>query len=82
MNFNQTPLFTLELMNLPINQTNYFLVAKDTKETQVLIAQKVEDVDILGDMKNAWDNFVDSGQVWALLIGLAVGYMFRGMTSF
>lgn len=82
MNFNQTPLFTLELMNLPINQTNYFLVAKDTQETQVLISQKVEDVDILGDMKNAWDNFIDSGQVWALLIGLAVGYMFRGMTSF
>jgi ABC-type enterochelin transport system permease subunit len=33
-------------------------------------------------MQNAWNNFVKTGQIWALLIGIAIGYFFRSMTSF
>jgi hypothetical protein len=82
MNFNKTPLFSLELMNLSVKPINDFLVIQPEEKTETLIVQRIEDVDIIGDMKDAWDNFIDSGQVWALLIGLFVGYMFRGMTSF
>ena len=47
-----------------------------------VLAQSVEDPDVLGQMQDAWNNFVSSGQIWALLLGLIIGYMFRGFTSF
>ncbi|MGB7442449.1 MAG: hypothetical protein WA919_15400 [Coleofasciculaceae cyanobacterium] len=48
----------------------------------LFLAQSVEDPDVLGQMQDAWNNFVSSGQIWALLLGLIIGYMFRGFTSF
>ena len=38
------------------------------------------DQDVLGDIKNGFTNFVETGQVWALLIGLVVGFVIRGLT--
>jgi hypothetical protein len=39
--------------------------------------------DTLGsDVQNAWNNFVTSGQAWALMIGLMVGYFFSKLTSY
>ncbi len=32
--------------------------------------------------QSAWDNFIQSGQVWALIIGFFVGYVFRSITSY
>lgn len=32
--------------------------------------------------QSAWDNFIQSGQVWALIIGFIVGYVFRSITSY
>ncbi len=32
--------------------------------------------------QSAWDNFIQSGQVWALIIGFIVGYTFRSITSY
>ncbi|MGF1520606.1 MAG: hypothetical protein ACFCVB_22815 [Nodosilinea sp.] len=40
------------------------------------------DQDILGDIASTWDNFVDSGQIWALLFGIVLGYMIRNLTAF
>ncbi|PZV19427.1 MAG: hypothetical protein DCF21_07185 [Leptolyngbya sp.] len=40
------------------------------------------DQDILGDIVNVWNNFVDSGQIWALLFGIVLGYMIRNLTAF
>lgn len=48
----------------------------------VVFAQQVTDPDVLGRMGSAWNNFIKTGQVWALLIGLIIGYFFRSMTSF
>ncbi|HBB31649.1 MAG TPA: hypothetical protein DDZ80_19165 [Cyanobacteria bacterium UBA8803] len=48
----------------------------------LVLAQQVNDPDVLGRMQRAFKNFIDSGQVWALLIGLVAGYVFRGMTSY
>lgn len=47
-----------------------------------VLAQVIEDADILGDMEAAWRNFIESGQVWALIIGLFIGYVFKGFTSY
>ncbi|WP_197064930.1 hypothetical protein [Leptolyngbya sp. KIOST-1] len=40
------------------------------------------DQDILGDMVDIWNNFVESGQLWALLFGIVLGYMIRNLTAF
>jgi hypothetical protein len=37
--------------------------------------------DVLSDMTKGWNNFVKSGQVWALIIGLVLGYLFRSVTA-
>jgi hypothetical protein len=48
----------------------------------LVLAQQFEDPDVLGQMQQAFNNFIESGQVWAFLIGLVIGYIFRGMSSF
>ncbi|NRB09852.1 MAG: hypothetical protein HRU34_24190 [Richelia sp.] len=46
------------------------------------IAQTVNDPDVMGQMQKSFSNFVESGQVWALLIGVVIGYLFRSLTSY
>jgi len=45
-----------------------------------LLAQQFKQ-DIMGDVGKGWNSFVKSGQIWALIIGVAVGYLFRSITS-
>jgi hypothetical protein len=52
------------------------------QSSATFLAQKVEDPDVLGKMQKAWENFVKTGQVWALLIGIFVGYLFKSFTSY
>lgn len=55
----------------------------DNSSTKItILAQTIEDVDVMAQMEDAWYNFIDSGQVWALLIGLFIGYSFKGLTSY
>lgn len=53
----------------------------DTEALSPVLAQQF-DQDILGDMVNIWNNFVDSGQLWALLFGIVLGYFIRNLTAF
>ncbi|MFP4009265.1 MAG: hypothetical protein ACLFV6_14865 [Spirulinaceae cyanobacterium] len=45
----------------------------------LIIAQAVEDPDVIGQMQSAFNNFVETGQIWALIIGLAIGFGFRSL---
>ncbi|MGB3761391.1 MAG: hypothetical protein WBA07_34275 [Rivularia sp. (in: cyanobacteria)] len=47
-----------------------------------VLAQNVTDPDLIGQVQKAWNNFVETGQIWALLIGLVVGYLIRNLTSY
>jgi hypothetical protein len=47
-----------------------------------VIAQHITDPNILDQMQKAFNHFVQTGQVWALLIGLFIGYMIRNLTSY
>lgn len=49
----------------------------DLIDRTIILAQQIEDPDIMGQMEDAWNNFVETGQVWALLIGVFVGATFR-----
>lgn len=53
-----------------------------TDFTVYIFAQIIEDPDIIGQITDAWNNFVESGQVWAMVIGLFLGYLFAGFTRF
>ena len=46
-----------------------------------LLAQTFED-NLGSDVGNAWDNFIESGQVWALGIGFILGYIVRSLTAY
>jgi hypothetical protein len=48
----------------------------------IVIAQNVSDPDLGGRVQRAWDTFVKTGQIWAMLIGFILGYMIKGFTSF
>lgn len=45
-----------------------------------LLAQQFKQ-DVAGDLGRGWNNFIKSGQVWALMIGVVVGYFFRSITN-
>ncbi|MBD2409223.1 hypothetical protein FACHB389_15850 [Nostoc calcicola FACHB-389] len=56
------------LWNLPVNLT--------------VLAQTITDPDLMGQMQKSWNHFIQTGQVWALLIGLVIGYIIRNLTSY
>jgi hypothetical protein len=61
---------------------NISVVQDHLQSSTSFIAQKVEDPNIMGKIQQSWQNFVKSGQVWALLIGLFFGYLFKSFTSY
>jgi hypothetical protein len=56
------------------------LIRFTSQSTQ--IAASAYNADILADIQQAWNHFVQTGQLWALIIGVIVGYIFRSITSF
>ncbi len=44
-----------------------------------LIAQQPKQ-DLMSDVGKSWENFVKTGQIWAMIIGVAVGYLFRSIS--
>lgn len=50
--------------------------------TSPLLAQEQFEQDILADLGNAFAYFIESGQVWALIVGFIVGYMLRSVTTY
>ena len=43
-----------------------------------LFAQQV-DVDLWADVQKAWNNFIECGRGWALLVGLIIGWMVKSI---
>ncbi len=56
------------LLKLPINWT--------------IVAQTLKQTDLGGDVQRVFGHFVATGQIWALLTGLIIGYLFRSLTSY
>jgi hypothetical protein len=54
----------------------------DGVSATTFFAQNFKQFDVMADMQNAFQNFVESGQVWALLIGIFFGYLFKSLTSY
>ena len=56
------------LLKLPINWT--------------IVAQTLKQTDLVSDVQKVFGHFVATGQIWALLTGLIIGYLFRSLTSY
>lgn len=52
-------------------------------QSQTVIAQSpkgyVEDPDVLGQIRDGAQHFVETGQIWALLLGMFIGYWFSSL---
>ena len=46
----------------------------------LVLAQQFQNVDILGNIQNGWNDFLQSGKAGTLTIGLVLGYVVRGLT--
>ncbi|MFM6091351.1 MAG: hypothetical protein ACKPCK_22020 [Dolichospermum sp.] len=46
------------------------------------LAGHIKDPDILEQIQLIWNYFVISGQIWALFIGVVVGYLLKSLSSF
>jgi hypothetical protein len=46
------------------------------------LAQLKTNTDLFGQVANAWNNFVRTGQAWALVIGIVIGYFIKSFTTF
>ncbi|MGB3402129.1 MAG: hypothetical protein WBA77_05510 [Microcoleaceae cyanobacterium] len=44
----------------------------------VVLAQQV-DTDIVENFQNTWNNLLETGQLWAFLIGIGVGWWIRSV---
>lgn len=49
--------------------------------TTPLIAQQFQD-NLFNNFQGTFNHFVESGQVWALLAGILVGYLIRSLTAY
>lgn len=72
----------LDLSLIVLSDGSTALEALNHGATQSMILAQQFDQDILGDIGAAWGRFVDSGQIWAMLIGFVIGYIFKSLTSY
>lgn len=67
---------------LPLDAVPLEAVSVSSAMPQSMVLAQQFDQDILGDMGRLWNTFIESGQVWALIIGIVIGYMVRGLTAY
>lgn len=48
----------------------------------IVLAYQVRETNLWGQVQSSWNHFVQTGQIWALIIGLILGYFIKGFTSF
>lgn len=72
----------METLDLHLIDGTINLTFDNSSSQTTILAQTIKDPDVVGQIEDAWYYFVDSGQVWALLIGLFLGYAFKGLTSY
>lgn len=46
----------------------------------LVLAEQFQNVDILGNIQNGWNDFLQSGKAGTFTIGLVLGYVVRGIT--
>ncbi|GAB4212434.1 MAG: hypothetical protein OHK0012_06690 [Synechococcales cyanobacterium] len=65
---------------MPASSTTsaYLIAAMPQVQQQILVGQQFKQ-DVMGDIGSGLTHFYESGQMWAALIGVAVGYIFKSV---
>lgn len=80
---SDTQIWSLEPAAIAFNPHNSQMgLARMTFNPESVVIAQQFDEDVLGDLGSAFSNFYESGQIWALLIGIVLGYVIRGMTTY
>lgn len=77
VNSNTQPKENMTYLSDSISQIIWHLPVDIT-----FLAQQVRDADLMGQIQRNWSQFVQTGQIWALLTGLIIGYMLKSLTSY
>ncbi|GBF79583.1 hypothetical protein [Aphanothece sacrum] len=75
------PTISLGVVDWSWLHDHFSLVTNPLVESGHFLAQKIEDPQILEKLQKSWQNFIKSGQVWALGIGFFFGWVFRTFTG-
>ena len=62
------------------DHSSWSLMTDQVMDGITFLAQNVGDlkkIDIIGDFQNSFKHFIESGQVWALGIGIVLGWIFH-----
>jgi hypothetical protein len=52
----------------------------DVVTNSLVLAQQFQNIDVVANMSNGWNDFLQTGKAGALAVGLVIGYMIRGVT--
>ncbi len=64
-------------------QAIHWHVPSDLFPSDLMVLDKqIQPTDLGGDIQKAADKFVKTGQAWAFLVGLILGYLLKTFTSF
>lgn len=73
------------LINIPLDPSgghpSLGLINHITATDWIFLAQQVQDTKVLDNIQSSFNNFVQSGQAWAMLFGVVIGYIFRVFTG-
>jgi len=65
-------------VNKVINESNY---GQHLYLRPIVLAQQT-DADLVANFKEAVNNFIESGQVYAFILGIILGYLVRKFTTY
>lgn len=80
---NMVDISTLSLSGIDtlFDHQSVSLLGHQFSDLTTLLAQnmgEMKKIDILGDFQKSFQNFIKTGQVWALGIGLVIGWLLKG----
>jgi hypothetical protein len=80
---NMVDMSTLSLSGVDtlFDHQSVSLLGHQFSDLTTLLAQnmgEMKKIDIIGDFQKSFQNFIKTGQVWALGIGLVIGWLLKG----
>ncbi|MCM1984354.1 hypothetical protein [Lyngbya confervoides] len=70
------------MSNPPLPTPIFESLAAPAQATQTIIVAQTFNDNLGQDVSGAFNNFIESGQVWALGIGFVLGYIVRSFTAY
>ncbi|MGF1494935.1 MAG: hypothetical protein ACFBSC_21315 [Microcoleaceae cyanobacterium] len=70
--------FSFQLNHLQINHPLGIAVVGKFHLNHLFLAQEVN-TSLVDNVQNAWNNLLETGQLWAFLIGIGVGWWIRSV---